>query len=275
VDAIEAAVAIAVQHDIAVDQPVMLRSTNNTVAWLSPGPLVVKVSDRPSNLLAYELAAGSYLAHAGAPVAAPDPALGDRVHRMNEFSLTFWQYLNPDPEPGNAALLAESLRRFHERAEGFSGTDQRGLPRFDEAGYDVRRRLDDVGFASALSKEERALLCRVVDSTLASLGDREESHLVLHGSPHGYNVVWVGSEAAFVDLESVGWGPVEWDLAYLDPIAAAAYPGTVDPQLLQACRLLVAATTAALCMEGIDRGPDMEWHARTHLVNLQQWADGG
>ena len=270
-EAVEAAVAVAVRNDFAVDEPVMLRSTNNTVAWLSPSALLVKVSDHESNLLGYELAAGSHLAQAGAPVAAPDPALGDRVHRLNEFSLTFWQYLQPDPEPGDLVVLADTLRCFHERAQGFRGLEDGSVHRYDEGINDVRRRLDDVGFASALSTDERTLICRVIDTVRGSQQSRAESHLVLHGSPHGYNVVWAGGEATFVDLESVCVGPIEWDLAYMDPVAAAAYPGTVDVELLQAFRMLVAGCVAAWCMEGINRGPDMEWHARTHLRNLKRW----
>jgi hypothetical protein len=273
-DAIQAAVAVAVRYDLVVHEPVMLRSTNNTVAWLSPSPVVAKVSDRPSNLLAYELAAGAYLARSGAPVAAPEPNLGDRVHRLNGYSVTFWRYLQSDPEPGDHVVLAGALRRFHELAQGFSGFDHGSVPRYDEVVADVRRRLEEPGFASAMSKDERALVCRAIDSARDSDQDREESHVILHGSPHGYNVVWTGGRAAFVDFESVCTGPVEWDLAHLDPIAAAAYPGTVDAEILRASRVLVAACTTAWCMEGIKQGPDMEAHARTHLGNLRRW-DGG
>jgi Ser/Thr protein kinase RdoA (MazF antagonist) len=268
---IAAAVAVAVRNGVAVDEPVMLRSTNNTVAHLPPSPLVVKVSDGASELLAYELAAGSYLSQTGAPVAAPDPALGGSVHQLHEFSMTFWRYLQPDPDPGDRAVLAEAIGLFHERATGFKGLNDRSVPRYDDAVNDVRRRLHDPGFASALTDHERTLICTVLDSAQVSLDGHEESHRVLHGSPHGYNVIWVSGDPVFVDLESVCTGPVEWDLAYTDPMTAAAYPGVVDAALLQAARSLVAGVTAAWYMEGIDRGPDMEWHARNHLRNLEEW----
>ena len=267
---VDAAVAVATAHGLDVSAPVMLRSTNNIVAWLAPSPVVAKVSDQRTNRLAYELAAGRWLATAGAPVAAPDPVLGTQVHEFHGFSITYWRHLDADDDSGTEQSLARTLHRFHERARGLGDQGGGPLPGFDQGSIDVRRRLEDPGFAAALSADERSLLCRSIEAADLGEGAQGRPRLVLHGSPHGYNVVWVGGEAFLVDLESVCAGPLEWDLAYLDHEVVAAYPRPVDPEFLAACRRVIAACTAAWCMEGIGRGSDMEWHARTHLGNLER-----
>jgi hypothetical protein len=270
VQPVDAAVAVATASGVDVGAPAMLRSTNNTVAVLWPSPVVAKISDQPDNRLDYELVIGRRLARAEAPVGPPDPHLGDRVHEAEGFSMTFWRYLHGDPVPGEASSLARSLHRFHELSSILLDPTLERLASFDGPSVEVRARLEDPGFAPALTTEERARLCRAIDGAdLASMA-RGLPRLVLHGAPHGYNVVWVGGEAVLVDLESVCVGPLEWDLAYLDPEAVDAYPHPVDAKLLAACRTAIAASTAAWCMDGIDRGPDMEWHARTHLASLER-----
>lgn len=260
--------AIAQAHGIEVTQPLLLRSTNNTVVRLPPRPLVAKVSDRLDNRLAFELEVGQLLKRAGAPVGVPDPDLGAQVHEHRGHFVTFWRYLEPDAQPGAETALADALSHFHQRARALEKLGGIPLPPFDQGASDVRRRLDDPAFAQALTSDERSLLRRTLDaSDLASEGEG----FVLHGSPHGYNIVWVRGDPIFVDLESACAGPIEWDLAHLDPLIAAAYPRKINPDLLATCRTAIAACTAAWCMDGIDRGPDMEWHARAHLASVSRW----
>jgi thiamine kinase-like enzyme len=50
----------------------------------------------------------------------------------------------------------------------------------------------------------------------------------VHGCPHRSNVVSAHGGARFIDFETITRGPVEWDLAHLEPEVAVAYPTHVD-----------------------------------------------
>lgn len=78
--------------DIHVDAPVMLRSTNNAVAWLATSDVVAKVAGAGGRL-AHELTVSQFLASIDAPIVAPHVKLGDRVHTVAGRDVTFWTYV--------------------------------------------------------------------------------------------------------------------------------------------------------------------------------------
>jgi len=53
-------------------------------------------------------------------------------------------------------------------------------------------------------------------------------HVVIHGSPHPYNVLLADGEPRFIDFEATCIGPVEWDLAHTSPDTVHHYTGAVD-----------------------------------------------
>jgi hypothetical protein len=91
------------------------------------------------------------------------------------------------------------------------------------------------------------------------------SEQVIHGSPHRFNILVVDAPPQFIDFETVELGPLEWDLAHLEPEVADLYPGEFNDQVLALCRVMVSAATSTWCWEGSGRGPDMQIHAQHHL----------
>jgi hypothetical protein len=73
-----------------VDQPVNLRSTNNVVVWLSPGPVVAKIS-KEYGRADRELAIVRELISLGAPVVPPFELAIPQPMRVDDRTVTFWR----------------------------------------------------------------------------------------------------------------------------------------------------------------------------------------
>ena len=99
----------------------------------------------------------------------------------------------------------------------------------------------------------------------ARLAKMTGSERVIHGSPHRFNILVVDAAPMFIDFETVELGPIEWDLAHLEPEIADFYPGEFDYQALALCRVMVSAATSTWCWDGLERGSDMQSHAQHHL----------
>jgi thiamine kinase-like enzyme len=95
-----------------------------------------------------------------------------------------------------------------------------------------------------------------------------DSHVVIHGSPHPYNVLLVDGEPLFIDFETACTGPVEWDLAHLEPELGSSYSGSSPARLLWACRGMASIKTAVWCSADVDRG-DLRDHAEMHLAHIR------
>ena len=80
------------------------------------------------------------------------------------------------------------------------------------------------------------------------------------------NILSMRGAPIFIDLETIQLGPIEWDLAHLEPAVADQYPGPHDEHLLATCRTAVSAATATWCWGALERGPDMRAHAEHHLA---------
>ena len=78
---------------------------------------------------------------------------------------------------------------------------------------------------------------------------------VIHGSPHRMNILNQEGAPVFIDLETIQTGPLEWDLAHLEPEVAEAYPEDHDEDRLDVCRTAVSAATATWCWAGSTEDP--------------------
>ena len=128
------------------------------------------------------------------------------------------------------------------------------------------RCLEDGEFAPDLRAEDREILHGVLSSAMRSLPMLSDSGRVIHGSPHRLNILVVAGRPRFIDFETVEFGPVEWDVAHLEPEVARHYPGHLDAETLALCRMMISATTATWCWGALERGPDMRGHAERHLA---------
>ena len=145
-----------------VTEPQLLRSTNNTVIWLRPTPVVVKVAPAGSSSLAWELMVASALGRTDAPVVGPWDRPAPVVHRYGEWAMTFWPYqaqtgLQPDP-----VALARALGRLHDALDEVARLHDWSLPSWDRGPRDVILRLGNEDFAPELHGDDRDLLTEVL-----------------------------------------------------------------------------------------------------------------
>ena len=263
-ETVSSVVDLARDLGLVVEEPVTLRSTNNLVLWLRPSPVVAKISSDETGSAA-ELAVARMLADGGAPIVHLAQDIERRVHRAGGHSVTFWRYepQNGISEPKPDAV-AHALADLH---SALGLIDPRPLSRtFDEQITAAGRALDRPGFAPEMASDDRRLLGRALDNAVAGLRKTADMSRIIHGSPHRLNIVVVGGSPAFIDFETVARGPVEWDLAHLEPAVAGHYPGKLDPHVLATCRVAVSAVTSTWCWDGVHRAQDMKSHAEYHLA---------
>jgi hypothetical protein len=240
---------------------VQLRSTNNTVFQLAECAIVAKVhGSEPA--AARELAAGHALATLGAPIVPPAAGIGDHVRGAAGLHVTFWDYVADTETAPSSTAVATALRDLHRHVTGLP--DWVADRSFEEQLTDPRQALHNPAFAPLLDPADRHLLREALDRAIDEA--RNGSHAVLHGSPHRMNILSIDGAPVFIDLETIQLGPIEWDLAHLEPDVAHAYQGTIDEDLLAICRTAVSAATATWCWNGLERGPDMRDHAEHHLA---------
>ena len=258
----EAAAQVAGDFGLRVDEPTVLRDTNNVVAWLAPSPVVAKIGTGHRRRLEDELAAGRLLKAAAAPVVGPSALLPPLVHLSHGHRITFWEYR---PETGgdpSAVALALALRGLHASLAQLLVEKQVPLPSFSGELTQVGRKLRDPDFAPALYPDGRQMLLDAL--SVFRLDDTRES-AVLHGSPHRFNILSVDGEPYFIDFETICLGPIEWDLAHLDASVSIEYPDSINETLLTGCRRLVSVKTATWCWANVEYSEDMRWHAEHHL----------
>jgi hypothetical protein len=261
-DAARAVHDVVRREGVRCDELVPLRSTNHGVFLLTGQAIVAKVHGSwPS--AHRELALGHALAARDAPAVRPAPGLGSEVHAAGALAVTFWRYVD-DRSSGRlpSRIVAEALCTLHGDLAALD--DLVGDRSVDEQLHDALRALDERAFAPLLGSADRDLLQRLLRDALDDVRDVE--HVIIHGSPHRMNIVGRGGAPVFLDLETVQRGPIEWDLAHLEPEVAHDTPTPHDERLLAACRVAVSAATATWCWGALDRGPDMRAHAEHHLA---------
>jgi Ser/Thr protein kinase RdoA (MazF antagonist) len=225
--------------------------------------------------LAIELAMASELGALDAPVALPAPELPAAVHAQDGFEITFWRYY-PQPLETDMAgrQLAAALQGLHAACARISADLKARLPAYDEELKAVAGLLSDRARMEALPQQDRDLLIALLGRLWQQLqrNPQAATHLVIHGSPHPYNVLLVDREPLFIDFETACIGPIEWDLAHMSPDVAGHYPG-IDADLLELCRNVVRVKTAAWCWADVNRG-DLRYHAEAHLAYLKRTLGG-
>jgi phosphotransferase family enzyme len=173
---------------------------------LRPAPVVARVMTATAALhgdvrgwLAREVAVGEFLGAAGAPVAPPSDLVPPGPHSRDDLWITFWRYVEHDPDRGLDPVEAgRSLRELHAALATYPGS----APPFTEAFLDIARLTGGPA--------------PVVPAT--SLPAQ-----VLHGDASIGNLLLTTDGPLWSDLEDTCTGPVEWDLAGL--VASARVRG--------------------------------------------------
>ncbi len=250
---------------------VLLRSTHNVVLWLRPADVVAKIGVGRNANLRLELEVVLQLAAQGAPVVCPAAHVPAAVHWCNHVDLTFWRHHAQDRAPEiDSRKVSAALGRLHAALAGLSPSLRARLPSYRCELDHARGLLADASATPALPARDRRLLADTFDGLAGLLAGLAPpaTHIVLHGSPHSYNILQVDGEPRFIDFETACTGPAEWDVAFVEAGAESSYARPLDRRLLQVCRGMASVMTAAFCWSDVDRG-DLREHALLHLENVR------
>lgn len=251
--AVAAAVGLAREHGLRVDEPRVLEATFSVQVHLHPAPVVAGVSTwaaviRPDDAAAAALrvAVAEHLTAVGAPVVGVSRELPPGPHERDGFSVTFTEWAPPDEDRAvGVADCVAMLPELHAALATFPGE----LPVFRPPHVDI-----PIGLAALerqpdlLTPDERAALHAAHERLGPFLADPGDTTTVLHGDLHPGNLLATGGELRWIDFEDVCRGPVGWDhamLHWIDADAAAALGD--DPELLGPASDL-RALHLALCL---------------------------
>jgi hypothetical protein len=256
--AVAAALAVAAEHGLRCEEPVVLRDAWHVLVHLRPAPVVARVSTaipypegpHPEDLVR-ELAVAAHAARAGAAVIPPADELDPGPHRRDGRIVTFWRYVEPQGEV-DARLAGRLLRTIHEGLADYDGP----LP---PAGHPA----DLVAVLAALEPSDDVDLLRELAGRTPSLDGQ-----ALHGDPHLGNCLSSAPGPLWHDFECACRGPREYDLAALvlrdrhsgyPPAreALAAY-GPHDADLVDALVPAYGTWVYASMLIALPRRPDLK-----------------
>jgi aminoglycoside phosphotransferase (APT) family kinase protein len=141
--------------------------------------------------------------------------------------------------------LAFALRKLHASLSRLSPPLKVNLPPYTAELSVVRSLLADHAALPALKAIDRELLITTFDRLQARLDvlAPADRFVVLHGSPHSYNVLLVDNEPVFIDFETTCLGPLERDVAHLDLRAAPSFADSMHAELLWLCQSMLSVKT--------------------------------
>jgi Phosphotransferase enzyme family len=249
--AVAAALALAREYGLRVEEPTVLNDLFSLMVHLRPAPVVARVTTYMPKLrtpiadwLDREIAVTTYLSEQGAPVVAPSQELPPGPHERDGFWVSFWTYVEPDPDrtpttDDCSALLPD----LHTALRSYPGE----LPAL--CADDVTRGLGTLGGADdVLDESDVDLLCASAERLRPLWEAPGREVQPLHGDVHPGNLISTRDGGlVWTDFEDVCLGPVEWDLATIMDPGAVAVHHRPDPELLARCTEL-RALQVALCL---------------------------
>src|SRR5574340_565420 len=93
-----AAVAVASEAGLRVDDAAVLHESNRIAVRLLPGDVLARVAyESPDANTEFEVEVAQRLAEAGSPVGTLDPRVEPRVYLHEGFAITLWTYYETVP----------------------------------------------------------------------------------------------------------------------------------------------------------------------------------
>jgi phosphotransferase family enzyme len=274
--AVAAAVAVARDHGLRVDEPVVLADLFSVQVHLAPTPVVAGVSTWTASIrpditpsLARKVAVTDHLEAVGVSVVGNARELPPGPHERDGLAMTFTAWAPPDADrtPDVADCLA-MLPDLHAGLATYPGE----LPLLGAVYSDISHGLAALErHADALTPEERDRLLAAYERVAPFAADPGET-AVLHGDVHPGNLHATGGELRWIDFEDVCRGPVGYDLALLRWMDPTAGDGWAAPEQLALCSDL-RAVYLALCLFAFRDvfGDDPQWdgHIRWFLQQVR------
>jgi hypothetical protein len=263
--AMTAAAVLAGRLGLAVDDVVVLHSSNTLALRLLPCDVVARVAVGGQAVAALEVEVARQLTAVAGPVAALAPGVEPRPHDRDGFTVTFWTYYESVvPGPDAPARYADALHRLHAGLRTFDIETPHVLDRVAGA----ERLVADRHRSPTLAETDRHLLLSTLEDARARISARGTAEQLLHGEPHPGNLLHTTVGPLFIDLETCCRGPVEFDVAHVPDEVSPHYPD-LDDVLLAECRRLVLAMVAAWRWDVRDEFPHGPRHGRDILAILR------
>jgi hypothetical protein len=254
--AVAAAVALARTHGLLVEEPTVLADLFSVMVHLQPAPVVARVPTWIARLrapvadwLAREIAVTTFLSQQGAPVVEPSRELPPGPHVSDGFAISFWTYIQPDPDRTAAAAdCSAMLVDLHAALRSYPGE----LPTLAPAVVDIPSWLDIVDAAADRLSEADVGQLHAAAERLTPFPEALSGEVQpLHGDAHPGNLIATRDGLVWIDFEEVCRGPVEWDLATMMDADAVAAHHRPDPKVLAQCMDL-RTLQVALCLIALD-----------------------
>jgi Ser/Thr protein kinase RdoA (MazF antagonist) len=228
--AVEAAVEVARELGLRVEEPVVLRDVTNVLVHLAPSPVVARVPmtftrARGREWVEKELEVAALLHEAGAPVACPVRRVPAGPHERDGFLVTLWELVEHNREAElDAAAAGAGLRRIHDTLADVDPAGLEHFARLDE----IERVVEPLPFGGGeLEAFRRGLGAarKVVEGLDVPLQP-------IHGDAHHGNVMRTSSGPLWGDFENVCLGPRELDLTCNELRARATGREPADDEFL-------------------------------------------
>ncbi|SEG59556.1 Phosphotransferase enzyme family protein [Nonomuraea solani] len=218
--AVRAVLAVAAEHGLPVDDPVVLNDSFNLRVHLRPAPIVARVPTvtalarpRPAEALERELNVVSFLHGAGAPVVPPSDLLPAGPHVRDGVAVSFWAYAEHDPaHVVTPDVAGRMLAELHEALRAYPGE----LPYLEPVLNEPARLMESLDgvLDGVLDAGELARL-REAHAELAERLSKEAGTQAVHGDAHPGNLLATPAGLLWNDFEETMAAPVGWDLACL------------------------------------------------------------
>ncbi|MGH9112504.1 MAG: phosphotransferase enzyme family protein [Acidimicrobiales bacterium] len=263
---VAAAMSVVREAGLSAEQAVIVQNSNKLAVRILPCDLLARVAVAGQHVGHLEIAVVEGLAARGAPVAALDARVEQRVHERDGFAVTFWTYYEDLAPPGpSPAAYADALGRLH---DGMRNLEVRA-PHFTARVAEALQLVLNRHASPELADPDRDLLADTLSSADRAIAGRSGADQLLHGEPHPGNVLTGRSGPVFIDFETCCRGPVEFDVAHVPNKVAVRYPG-LDGALLGDCRRLVLAMVAAWRWDARDEFPNGRRHGEAIVAILRK-----